>query len=247
MSPSITHRFIRAQATLVCLLCVALCSCGAELPQGSSGPEAERLASKMLEAVSADSFWLAEGARWRFMSHSYLWHRGTGRVRVRLAEDETTYLELKTGRAFALRGGEQLTGGELEEARAEAIKAFNNDSFWAFAPFKVLDTGAQRRLVRGAEGDELLVTYTTGGSTPGDSYLWRLDERGRPVSWRMWVSVIPRRGVKTSWEGWAQTRSGAWVATEHRALGLTLKVKELALTRRFVELEDLDPLLIDGW
>ena len=247
MSRSTRHRSPRAYVALLYLCAVALYSCGAELPQGRPGPEAERLAAKMLEAVTADGFWMAEGARWRFMSHSYVWHRGTGRVRVRLSEDETTYLELHTGRAFARRDGHPLTGGELEEARSEAMKAFNNDSFWAFAPFKVLDPGAQRSLVRSPEGDELLVTYTSGGSTPGDSYLWRLDERGRPISWRMWVSVIPRRGVKTSWEGWAQTRSGAWVATEHRALGLTLKVKELALTRRFVELEDLDPLLIDGW
>ena len=41
-----------------------------------------------------------------------------------------------------------------------------------------------------------------GGVTPGDTYLWILDDSGRPVAWRVWVKIlhIPGPLVKDSLE-----------------------------------------------
>jgi len=217
------------------------------LPQGLEGPRAEALAQRSLKVIEAERFWAAGGARWRFAGHSYLWHRSAGRVRVELDEDEQVYLDLITGRARARCGGEELSAEELEEARREALEAFNNDSFWAFAPFKLLDSGTRRALVSSPEGEALLVSYDTGGSTPGDSYLWRFDEQGRPKAWQMWVQILPIGGLSASWEGWRQTRAGAWVATEHRFAGITLKLEDVELTERFEELDQPDPLLTEPW
>jgi hypothetical protein len=39
--------------------------------------------------------------------------------------------------------------------------------------------------------EALMITYASGGSTPGDSYVWFVDQNYMPKAWRMWVSIIP--------------------------------------------------------
>ena len=81
--------------------------------------------------------------------------------------------------------------GATPEIIQTAQHFFNNDSFWLVAPYKVFEQGVERRIVDYDGKKPLLVTYTSGGSTPGDSYLWILDENGFPTSYKMWVSLIP--------------------------------------------------------
>jgi hypothetical protein len=39
------------------------------------------------------------------------------------------------------------------------------------------------------DNQALLITYASG-STPGDSYMWFVDQNYRPKAWRMW-GIIP--------------------------------------------------------
>ncbi len=64
--------------------------------------------------------------------------------------------------------------------------------------------------------DALLVTYTNGGVTPGDSYLWLLDDDGRPKAFKLWVSIIPIGGVEGHLGEMENLDNGLEVATEHR-------------------------------
>ncbi|MGS0527908.1 hypothetical protein ACU8V7_24695 [Zobellia nedashkovskayae] len=94
---------------------------------------------------------------------------------------------------------------------------FNNDSFWLVAPFKVFDSGTQRSLVTLEDGSNaLMITYSSGGSTPGDSYLWHLGPNGLPESYQMWVSIIPIGGLKATWDDWKIMESGAFLPTSHK-------------------------------
>ncbi|MEO1030455.1 MAG: hypothetical protein AAFX55_03570 [Bacteroidota bacterium] len=78
-------------------------------------------------------------------------------------------------------GQHEYNGVEKQDYIDKAKAYFNNDSFWLVAPYKVFDPGTERRLVTTEDGkDALLVTYTSGGTTPGDSYLWHFDNSGKP-------------------------------------------------------------------
>ena len=67
----------------------------------------------------------------------------------------------------------------------KAWNIFNNDSFWLVAPHKLFENGVLRSIQKVDGKDALLVKYTTGGSTPGDSYLWTLDSNYIPKSYNL--------------------------------------------------------------
>ncbi len=227
--------------------------CGAlsdPLPQGEEGPAAERIADRLLKAINAPDFEVSEGAQWSFRGYHYLWHRGLERARVQLEDTLFVYLDLNGQRGWAIEDDERVSSDDERDYVQKAIKAFNNDSFWAFAPFKIRDPGTSRALVKSDDWphDSLLVFYKTGGSTPGDHYLWHLNDEGRPIAWQMWVSIIPIGGVKSSWEGWRQTESRAWVSITHRlSAGLSLNIESLKVTHSFESLGVSAPRLVGEW
>ena len=105
---------------------------------------------------------------------------------------------------------------------------FNNDSFWLVAPYKIFDEGTERSLVSLEDGSQaLLVTYTSGGSTPGDSYLWLLNENEIPYAYKMWVKIIPVGGVEASWDHWTKMESGAYLPKSHKMGPITLSMGDV--------------------
>ncbi|MEL7146473.1 MAG: hypothetical protein AAFO69_08910 [Bacteroidota bacterium] len=183
-------------------------------PEGKPGPEADMLARKMLKALNEPAYDSAKVLKWSFKGlHQYSWNKANDRVEV-VWDDLKVDLDLKTESGVVYQNGTQKNNeGEV----AKALMYFYNDSFWLVAPYKLFDDGVQRSIVNTEEGDALLVRYTTGGATPGDSYLWFLDEKGFPVKYKMWVSIIPVGGLEFTWEGWQQYQ-GVWLPGTHKGL-----------------------------
>ena len=101
--------------------------------------------------------------------------------------------------------------------RGKAYAYFCNDSYWLIAPFKVFDQGVSRSIVNTEDNKKaLLVSYASGGVTPGDSYLWFLNENNIPESYKMWVKIIPIGGLKATWENWTKSETGVMVAKDHK-------------------------------
>ncbi len=199
------------------------------LPKGQAGADADALARQVLDAIN-DSAWKETGAvAWTFPGgHEYVWDRKRHWVKVTWSS-YTVLLRInpRTGRVW--KNEEEIIDiDKRQEILDKAWKYWVNDSFWLNAPSKVFDSGTQRYIVH-TEDDQpsLLVTYTQGGATPGDSYLWHLDEKGLPQSWELWVNIIPIGGLAFSWEGWERLSTGALISSTHKHPLFTLSIENI--------------------
>nr|WP_243878579.1 hypothetical protein [Winogradskyella sp. DF17] len=191
-----------------------------DLPQGETGAKADALAQTMLTALDESAYLNTDYIEWTFKGmHSYKWYKSTKECEVSW-DQLTVVLDLEDStNSKVFVAGQNYDGIEKDLYIKKATDYFNNDSFWLVAPYKVFDKGTERRLVKTEAGkDALLVTYTSGGSTPGDSYLWHLNDHGRPKSFQMWVSILPIGGVEATWEDWIITESGTQLPTFHKLL-----------------------------
>lgn len=195
------------------------------LPKGHSGPEAEALAQQMLIALNYETFEKTRYLEWSYRNgaNQYLWDKQMGKVEVRWG-DYIVNLDLVQLENSAVReNGKAVPSEKSEKLIQKALKHFNNDSFWLVAPYKVFDKGTQRSLVTLDDGTQgLMVTYTSGGTTPGDSYLWLLNENGFPNAYKMWVKIIPVGGLEASWDDWIISESGAFLPKSHKLGPVTL-------------------------
>ena len=218
------------------------------LPQrvndGDTDQKAEEIIDDMWLAINARAWFKAEGVEWTFRnSRHYVWHKRLGRVKVDLNESISVYIDTPTGRGRAFKLGQPLD--VLTEAKyvVKSIKHFNNDSFWLAAPFKTRDRGTQRSLVSDQEGEGVLVYYKSGGTTPGDRYLWRLDTDHKPRSWQLWVQLIPLKGMTFTWEDWRLTSSGVLISHLHRSPMFDVFLRNVKVTLTFEELKIKDSYL----
>ena len=182
------------------------------LPTGQAGTEAEALKEKIYKAVNKAAWDQTRYIQWTFIGrHDYLWDRERNLVEVKWG---STRVLLDPGK----KSGAIYEGGTLQAPNEgtfnTAYRNFINDAFWLNA-FVQMDDATLQVIESDYQEEALLVTYPSGGVTPGDSYLWILGEDGLPKSWQMWVTIIPIGGIPTTWENWTTLPTGAKVAQNH--------------------------------
>ena len=176
------------------------------LPKGIYGKEADELAEKMMSAIDKKAFDNTEILKWSFRDkHHYEWKKQEGLVNVSWDSILVTVNLNDYSKSI----------GASPKLIETAINFFNNDSFWLIAPYKVFEDGIERSIVKVDGKDALLIKYTSGGTTPGDSYLWILDENYAPVSFKMWTQIIPIGGVSATWNNLITADSGIKLPTSH--------------------------------
>ncbi len=195
------------------------------LPHGKPGPEADALAQKMLHAINDEQYQKTRLLEWTFNGgkHHYKWDKENGKVQVRWG-DYKVDLNLNTPKNSQVYKNNSLVSADNSAKLIEkALANFNNDSFWLVAPFKVFDKGVTRSIVKLEDGSEgLLVSYSQGGTTPGDAYLWKLGDTGFPISYQMWVKILPIAGLEASWDDWKVMENGLFLPASHKLGPITL-------------------------
>ncbi|QNL22986.1 hypothetical protein HZR84_13895 [Hyphobacterium sp. CCMP332] len=196
------------------------------MPKGEEGIEAEKLADRMLMALNKRAWDSVKVVSWSYPpGHHYTWFKKLDSVIVNW-ENITVYLNTKAKKG-RVQSKTTISSKDTSEIIQTAYEYFINDSFWLGAPFKVRDSGTKRKVVNYEGNKALLVTYTSGGVTPGDTYLWILDDNYRPKSWKFWVSIIPVGGVEFTWDDW-KSINGALISTSHKGpLNLKIEVSDL--------------------
>lgn len=204
-----------------------------DLPTGIQGEHADALAYKMLDALDYEAYKNTNYIEWTFKKrHHYVWNKTQNTCEVYWKENKVVLDLNNTSQSKVYVHSFKNESDMAKELLEKAITYFNNDSFWIVAPYKVFDAGVERRLVKtDSNKDALLVTYTSGGSTPGDSYLWLLDDNSKPKAFKMWTSIIPIDGLEASWSDWTTTESGAQIPTFHKLLFLGLEIDDVKGTK----------------
>ncbi|MCH2193113.1 hypothetical protein [Kordia sp.] len=215
--------------TIVLLFAVLYFMYNEPLPKGTEGSEADAMATKMLTALNHEAYKNTRYLSWTFRgAHHYVWDKDQYQVLVSW-DDIKVDLNLKTPNTSTVTvNGNKITNHYQSHYFEKALSYFNNDSFWLVAPYKVFDEGATRSIVSNKAGEKgLLVTYSSGGTTPGDSYLWFLDENGRPKGYQMWVDILPIGGLYASWDHWQTMKNGIPLASLHTLLFLDIHVDSI--------------------
>jgi hypothetical protein len=186
------------------------------LPKGKQGAEAEALAQKMLTAVNIEAWNQTNYVEWTFLGlHEYVWDKKRHLVEVRWNGNKVL-LNPTTMKGKIYKDGKEQP--QNQETLETAYSYFTNDAFWMNGFVQIKNGNTELKAVDLEDGTQaLLVTYPTGGVTPGDSYLWILDETGLPKAWKMWVGILPIGGLEVSWENWETFSTGAKVAKSHDA------------------------------
>ena len=177
------------------LVVVSACS-SASYTRGASEAEEERgdaLAARMVDALGGMDAYDAVG----FIAFDFTpeilsariplrrteWDKRNGRVRcVETADDveKVVIMDLADQRGSVKHDGKTVGGERRDQALEACYAQWVNDAYWLVAPFKVFDPGVTRASIDG----DLRVSFEDGvGLTPGDAYLFELDDDGVPRSW----------------------------------------------------------------
>lgn len=200
------------------------------LPEGKPSKEGDALAQKMLTALNHEAYQRTRFLEWSYQGgkNHYKWDKTMGRCTVNWGAYEVRLNLVRPEKSKAYKNGRLLESSDKSEAIEKALAYFNNDSFWLVAPYKVFDKGTTRSIVELENGDQgLLVTYSSGGTTPGDSYVWQLNPDGFPNSYKMWVNILPIGGLEASWDDWMVVESGAFLPKGHKLGPLMLSMGDV--------------------
>ncbi|SMD37292.1 hypothetical protein SAMN04488029_3332 [Reichenbachiella faecimaris] len=184
------------------------------LPEGVQSEEADQLARTMMASINHQAWQNTGAISWGYDDRTYVWDKKRHLTQVDY-DGNRVQLDINKRKGFIVNGDSSLAEEKKKEICHWAWRYWCNDSFWLNPISKIFDPGTERSIVTWHGKKTLLVTYTSGGSTPGDSYLWILDENGRPKSWKLWVSIIPIGGMRFSWDKWVKLETGVWVSTYH--------------------------------
>lgn len=238
-------------AILVLILGLAACIPlgSSPRPEGAVSPQADELARTMTSAINIEAWNNVRYVSWNFLGqHDFLWDKYANRARVDWGKYRV-YIDGGTLEGRAFKKDMELSGKDKEKAMTAATEHFFNDAFWLNAPSKVFDEGVIRSTVELKNGQTgLLVTYSSGGTTPGDAYLWTIGEDGMPEHWKMWTQVLPVKGLGTSWEGWMELEGGAKISTVHGAgpANVTM-IRELKSGPSLTALGEAEDALAERW
>ncbi|MEO9501339.1 MAG: hypothetical protein ABJN73_13140 [Nonlabens ulvanivorans] len=203
-----------------------------DVPQGEKGAAADELGYAILESINNKDFTQVKEIHWTFRGvNKYVWKVQQNAVDVYWEDYKVAYATQYPQISFAWKGDQKLSGKELEDAIAYASKNFNNDSFWVVAPYKIFDIGTERELIEEDGKRKLLVRYKSGGSTPGDVYLWEVDENNVPIAFKMWVSIIPFDGIEAKWSDWKMTDGGFPLPTTRSLYGIEIPVTDVKVMK----------------
>ena len=198
------------------------------LPTAKYDDSTQLMVDTIKSFINYEHFSKTDYISWTFKKrHHFKWYKNKSLCEV-YWKNIKVKLDLNNQKNSLVYISENLiNNSESKTYIKKAIKLFNNDSFWLVAPFKIEDEGTVLKTTVIDNKKALMVTYTKGGTTPGDTYVWLFDEKGNPKSFKMWVDLIPIGGLEASWNDWILTDSKIKLPTVHKIGPLELEIDQI--------------------
>ena len=221
-------------AVLVALILLQAILFCASPPKGVSGEITNTLLDKVYQATNMESWrknteavsftWDAIG------KHTYFWDKKRGLIEV--SWDDLRVKFFKKNLQGIVYKENNLIQDNKKKKRIiyKAYKYFVNDSFWLNPIFHLDSPGLKTEYI---DNNQLLVHFSEGGITPGDSYLFVLDENYLIDRMKMWVSVFPVKGISVDFENYIVTETGVKLALDHKTMFLNVSIKDLKMYSKY--------------
>ena len=206
---------LRLAVVLSVLLLTLLPSSAASAQQVDA--EARAIARSVLEAMGGQAAW--DGTRliaWKFMGgRQHYWDKWSGDIRIEIPQsargpESLILMNLNTREGRAWSAGEELQGEALAGALESGWRAWVNDAYWMFMPYKLLDPGVSLRYVGedimadDREAEVLEMTFESVGVTPQNRYLvYVARDSGLVEQWSYFASRQDSDpGFTAPWANW---------------------------------------------
>ena len=167
---------------------------------------------ELYDAVHKTAWDSTNYVQWTFnKNNQYLWDLKNHLFALRNT-DKTIVMNPSTRLAFTIENNNSRPATEKE--KDNAYTRFTNDAFWLNGYMQLENRDILLETTENEQKD-LMVTYLSGGVTPGDGYWWHLDATGLPESCSMWLKMFPIGGMTVTFQDWEETSTGLKYAQNH--------------------------------
>lgn len=122
-----------------------------------------------------------------------------------------------------------------------AKEHFEGDRYWFSAPYEVFGFQIHRSMVllEGQSKRSLCIQYLDNHDTrAGEAYIYILDEKNRPLSWKMWNDRFHLDGLSSDWMDWQKSSMGFWYPSAHKSefFGYKIRLQNMLTGKRFKDI-----------
>ena len=187
---------------------------------GVTGAAADAVARTLQKRIRHNAWKKIGAIRWKFRKvHHHVWDKRRQYIQVKFGKKAQYKVQMALHarkKGIVWKGGKELTTGkERDRALRLAYAFWANDSFWLNPLAKLFDKGVTRTLFKDKQSKRLLISFASGGVTPGDKYLFVLGKNGLPKRFQMWVKILPIPGISVDFERWTDV-GGALLSLDHK-------------------------------
>ncbi len=209
------------------------------IPDGVEGDRAENLAKKMLEFANISAWENTTAVEFTFANlRHHLWDKKRNYIFYKKNNITVYYRKYDFYGKVFIDQREIVDTKKKQEYINEAFSAFINDFYWLQPAFHIYSPGAKRFFIK---ENLLRVTFYEGGITPGDTYLFYLDENGKIETMQMWVQILPIKGLKADFVDYIQTETGVKIAKLRKTSLKNIELTNIKFYKTFPENTQKDP------
>lgn len=212
------------------------------LPLSSDSVTGDKTSEEMQETIGIKAWnktryisWITNNKR------HYIWDKKEGFAKMSWSGNEVL-MNLKTNESLVKIKGVTVNNPDKKDKLTYLAKEhFEGDRYWFSAPYEVFGFQIHRSMVllEGQSKRSLCIQYLDNHDTrAGEAYIYILDEKNRPLSWKMWNDRFHLDGLSSDWMDWQKSSMGFWYPSAHKSefFGYKIRLQNMLTGKRFKDI-----------